>query len=74
MKVGFTGTREGMTAAQRLAFSKLIAELFVDEFHHGDCVGSDAEAHDAVVDLYGSDKITIHPPDDTRLQAYCVAT
>jgi hypothetical protein len=47
--IGFTGTRHGMTPAQRHAVSQLIAELAAGAAftaHHGDCVGADAEFHD----------------------------
>ena len=49
MIIGFTGTRYGMTQSQALQLTQLLAELHsqhgVQEFHHGACVGSDAEAH-----------------------------
>lgn len=43
--LGFTGTQEGMTKAQKKAFRKLLAEINPSVFIHGDCVGADAEAH-----------------------------
>jgi hypothetical protein len=44
--IGFTGTREGLTAAQMKALADLILSLPDDvEFHHGGCIGSDAMAH-----------------------------
>ena len=60
LKVGFTGTRHGMTARQRKALMFWIDQYHATEFHHGDCIGADAEAHDlfagAGVELF------IHPP------------
>lgn len=44
MKVGFTGTREGLTPAQGGALARLVRDLSVGEFHHGCCVGADAES------------------------------
>lgn len=48
ISVGFTGTRHGMTAPQRRALALWLRQLFEPqaEFHHGDCLGADAEAHD----------------------------
>ena len=45
-KVGFSGTREGMSTPQFKAFRDLIFEWSGDiaEFHHGACVGADADA------------------------------
>ena len=52
MRVGFTGTRQGCTKEQKLTFTALINYLGAKhpqlEFHHGDCVGADAEAHDMI--------------------------
>lgn len=62
MKLGFTGTRRGMTPAQREAFRKMVLDLQPTEFHHGDCVGADAEAHDCVAELVPSCKRVVHPP------------
>ena len=68
MRVGFTGTREGMTAPQRATLRKLLLEFEGGEFHHGDCVGADAEAHDIAVEI-GYD-IVIHPPLRDKLRAH----
>lgn len=50
MRLGFTGTRDGMTDAQKSAFSERLAGLpsTVTEFHHGACVGADAQAVEIV--------------------------
>lgn len=43
MKIGFTGTRHGMTNQQKNQFFKIIINLNdLKEFHHGDCIGADA--------------------------------
>ncbi len=50
LRVGFTGTRHGMTTAQLVAF----AEVLPDEttwFRHGCCVGADHEAVEHVADI-----------------------
>lgn len=67
MKLGFTGTRNGMTDSQKDILVKVLKRHTIDEFHHGDCVGADAEAHDIAesMDLY----IVVHPPVDPKLRA-----
>lgn len=50
-KIGYTGTREGMTVDQWAKVQALLAEHFqpfvLNEFHDGDCVGGDTQAHAA---------------------------
>lgn len=66
MNIGFTGSREGMTERQSLALGYFAALL--DEtggtFHHGCCVGADAQASLemglTIADVIG------HPPIDTK--------
>ena len=38
MKVGFTGTQDGMTDEQARAFHRVL-RVYAGVFHHGDCVG-----------------------------------
>jgi len=70
MKVGFTGTREGMSAQQKEAFALEIMRLNPVEFHHGDCVGADAEAHDIVRALCPDTIIVVHPPLSDKQRAF----
>ena len=48
-RVGFTGTRKGMTTAQRITLQNILLGTMIgaDELtiHHGDCAGVDAEVH-----------------------------
>jgi len=64
---GFTGTRQGWTDAQRVAFIGLLSDVKI--LHHGDCVGSDAQAH-AVCIEHGV-LVHVHPAIDDRYRAYC---
>lgn len=71
--IGFTGTQRGMTAYQKMEFRKLIFKFTSDQrepfaFHHGDCVGSDVDAHDIVASL--ATVIFIHPPISESKRAF----
>lgn len=68
MSIGFTGTREGMTSAQSQTLAQLLRNE-VGEFHHGDCIGADYQAHD-IAERTGSLTIVIHPPRDPRARAF----
>ena len=74
MKLGMTGTRDGMTVLQRNTFNIHIENAFdcgLKEWHHGDCVGADAETH-FIVSCFKSIDIIIHPPIDEKLRAFCL--
>jgi len=73
VKVGVTGTQKGWTERQRAGFTLLIAELEIDEFHHGDCVGVDEQAAKVVGDRIGYDKIHSHPPKMSKKRAYAMS-
>ena len=66
--IGFTGTQHGMTFLQK---QKVAALLVGETFHHGDCIGSDAQAH-RIARSKGF-YIIKHPPLSTRKQAFCAA-
>jgi hypothetical protein len=66
---GFTGNQDGMTQQQKRTFRKLLIEHGVTELHHGDCIGSDADAHLIAKTLGIS--IVKHPPVDEKKRAFC---
>lgn len=67
MKIGFTGTQNGMTKEQRYMLFYVLTEC-EGEFHHGDCIGADAQAHD-IAEERGL-HIVIHPPDIMKKRAF----
>ena len=71
MRIGFTGTQRGMTDAQRSTLRAVLAELGATVFHHGDCIGADAEAHD-VAEAMGCE-VVIHPPVTETKRAWKLA-
>jgi hypothetical protein len=70
VKVGFTGTQLGMSQHQKEQFVLKLFELNPTEFHHGDCIGADAEAHDIVREFFPNVKIHIHPPVYSNKRAF----
>lgn len=60
MRIGFTGTREGMTPNQRSQFWSFILRFPPDLFRHGVCVGADSQAVNIVRQLTPRPKIFGH--------------
>lgn len=83
MKIGFTGTQHGLTTRQIAMLSMNLLRVRREnmseplEFHHGDCVGGDAQFHEVVAALFprhlevDSFKIIIHPPKNPSKRAWC---
>jgi len=75
--IGFTGTRDGMTIEQRKKFLSLIKKLRTEQFHHGDCIGSDKQANEMIDsnrDPYEKIPLIIsHPPKYNGYRANCKA-
>ncbi len=72
MIVGFTGSSEEMTEEQAKALWAWLGILKEEqeeiEFHHGDCIGADADAHDlARIRRY---KTVAHPPINEYKRAF----
>lgn len=69
--IGFTGTRHGMTAAQKAEIEKRLTALNPAMIiaHHGDCIGADADFH-AICRKVGVSWIVAHPPEKNDLRAF----
>lgn len=67
MILGFTGTRTGMTAAQRAALPQVVATL-PDLVLHGGAKGADAQFHAWVAPLYKPvlPQIEVYPGESVR--------
>jgi len=68
MKIGFTGTRNGMTLLQRLRIFNFL-KIRGGELHHGCCEGSDTETHGVARGLRYW--VVGHPPTDQTLRRFC---
>lgn len=68
--LGFTGTRKGMTRAQRLGVLHAVEHSTCSEVHHGDCIGADAEFHDLVSRMALGVTIVIHPSNCETMRAF----
>jgi len=64
MNLGFTGTRNGMTDAQKMAFEELVVRLTPWTFRHGSCRGADVEAARIVDNALHDVAIVAHPGPD----------
>lgn len=72
--IGFTGTRNRnqIDPARLRALDAMLLKFGAADrvrFHHGDCLGMDAYAHEMAVGL--SFRIEIHPPSDGKHRAHC---
>jgi hypothetical protein len=67
MKIGFTGTQHGISIRQKEILRQELS--LATEFHHGDCIGADEEAHEIAreLELY----IVVHPPKNYAKRAWC---
>ncbi len=71
MRVGFTGTRDGMTDQQRRSFIAWAKGCGATEFHHGCCLGADEDAFDVFTsadDLgFSRPRTVAHPPKNRAM-------
>jgi hypothetical protein len=60
--VGFTGTREGMTEAQKAKVRELVIASCTSEVHHGGCIGADVDFDFICHNIPGrAIKVVVHP-------------
>ena len=71
MIFGFTGTRQGMSRIQKTFLISAMMLAKPKEFHHGDCVGADADAHKIIRNWVPICRIVIHPPGSITDRAFC---
>lgn len=65
-KIGFTGTQEGMTEAQKVYMTAVLDKDV--ELHHGDCLGADAEVY--VLAKTNGSRTVCHPPTNPYKRAF----
>lgn len=69
MKIGVTGTRNGMNLEQSFLVRAYLSGFPAgSELHHGDCVGVDAEVAEIAREL--GFRVICHPPEKTELRAF----
>lgn len=67
MKVGFTGTRKGMTPEQTRAVTDILRRVKAHEIHHGGCRGADEQVH-LIAKAMGLE-IVVRPMKDAGVNA-----
>lgn len=67
MRIGFTGTRDGMTEHQKWTVGVFLQHHKPEWVHHGSCVGADYDFHKIARARHI--KIKGHPPINTSLIA-----
>ncbi len=70
MKIGVTGTREGMNETQFKELHEYLKQFdpATTELHHGDCVGVDVQVAELAM-LLGF-RVVCHPPESDHLRAF----
>lgn len=69
-RIGFTGTRNGMTEEQSAAARDLILSLQPTEAHLGDCVGADTEFYTLLKEHAPGCRLHGHIPDQDSARAH----
>lgn len=69
--IALTGSRQGMTDAQKHCVYHLIHEIRPERARHGDCIGSDEQFHQLVREHSPMVQIIGYPPTDPKNRAWC---
>lgn len=69
MKIGISGSRNGITKTAEGILTTFLANSKISEIHHGDCVGTDQTFHNICLS-FGMN-IVIHPPSNPVMRAFC---
>jgi hypothetical protein len=71
MRAAFSGTQRGMTPKQMGKVAEIFSGLSVSELHHGDCIGSDNQAHWLMRAARGFEfPINVHPCNKSNKRAF----
>jgi len=71
MKLGITGTQQGMTEEQIRFLYDFLLEAQPTEIHAGDCIGVDAQAIVIAMGVNSQIKRIGHPPIVEKKRAFC---
>ncbi len=67
-----TGSRNlKLSEVQKQTLTDFIINMKITEFHHGDCVGADADVHSFIKSAFPEIRIVIHPPVEEKHRAFC---
>lgn len=69
--IGFTGTQHGMNGYQMFTVKAILQDAWARGFRffrHGDCIGSDEQAHEIAYGL--GYMVTVHPPINPNKRAW----
>lgn len=76
IKIGFTGTREGLNENQKNKIIELLNQYtsYIIYVYHGDCIGADTDFHKLCADFRNNKNvtliITIMPPDKNSMREF----
>jgi hypothetical protein len=69
-RIGFTGSREGLSIAQEKMLNYILDHQKVEVVHHGSCVGADFAFHQMAREK--GIEVVIHPPLNKQYMARCL--
>jgi hypothetical protein len=70
MKLGFTGTKDGMTAIQKQIVERLIKSAKPEESHMGDCIGADTDFYYLIKAILPNCKTIGHIPEKDKTRSF----